>query len=95
MDKDVPMTVFEYTMARFERTIKRLTILLIIAMVLLFATNVMWLYTWNQYDYADVTVDTEQGNANYVNAGANGVINNAKDSGEKQDQEKQEKCQTN
>lgn len=95
MDKDVPMTVFEYTMARFERTIRRLIIALIIAMVLLFATNIAWLHAWNQYDYADVTVDTEQGNANYVNAGANGVINNAKDSGSTENKEKQEKCQTN
>ena len=95
MEKDVPMTLFEYTTARFERTIKRLIIALVITIVLMFATNIAWLHMWTQYDYADVTVDTEQGNANYVNAGANGVINNAKDSGEKQDQEKQETGQTN
>lgn len=84
MDKEVPMTVFEYTTARFERTIRRLIIALIIAMVLLFATNIAWLHAWNQYDYQTVTVDSEEGgNANYVEAGHNGVINNAKDSSKK------------
>ena len=77
MEKDVPMTVFEYTTARFERTIKRLIIALVITIVLMFATNIAWLLVWNQYDCDTVTVDTEQGNANYV--GASGVINNAKD----------------
>ena len=87
MDKDVPMTVFEYTMARFERTIRRLTILLIISMVLLFATNVIWLYTWSQYDYDTVTVDTDEGHANYI--GASGTINNNAKSSSKETQEKE------
>ena len=87
MDKDVPMTVFEYTMARLERTIRRLTILLIISMVLLFATNVIWLYTWSQYDYDTVTVDTNDGNANYI--GASGTINNNAENSSKETQEKE------
>jgi hypothetical protein len=78
MHKDpVPYIVYEYTMARFERTIKRLIFVIIVAVVTLFASNMAWLYAWNLYDYEDtqIIVDGEsKGNANYI--GASGVINN-------------------
>ena len=47
MEKDVPYLVFEGQMARNERSIKRLIIALIIAVILIFATNMAWLYAWN------------------------------------------------
>lgn len=82
IDKGVPLEqaevsyfVFQGTIARFERTIKRLIIVIILLIVLFFATNALWIYEWNQYDYEDVTVDSQDGgNANYI--GASGVINN-------------------
>ena len=88
-EKDIwiPFVAYEHTMSRFERTIKRLIILLGIVTILLFGTNVAWMYVWNQYDISSVTVDTEDGgSANYIGdhnnlMGASGVINNAKDSG--------------
>lgn len=81
----VPFIVFEHTVARFERTIKRLFILIGIVVVLFFATNAIWIYEWNQYDYSDVTMDnTDGGNANYMGAGASGVISNGKSEGENQ-----------
>ena len=52
MEKDVPYLVFEGQMARNERSIKRLIIALIIAVILIFATNMAWLYAWNLYDYS-------------------------------------------
>lgn len=71
----IPYFVYERTMARFERTIKRLIIVIVIAVVALFASNMAWLYEWNQYDYGGVDVNTESGgNANYI--GASGVISN-------------------
>lgn len=71
----IPYFVYERTMARFERTIKRLIIVIVIAVVALFASNMAWLYEWNQYDYGDVDVNSESsGNANYI--GASGVISN-------------------
>lgn len=71
----VPFIVFEHTVARFERTIRRLILLIGITIVLLFATNAIWIYEWNQYDYSDVMVDSQDGgNASYI--GANGYINN-------------------
>ena len=75
--KNIPYIAFESEMARYERTIKRLLIALIAAIVLLFASNVAWLWFFNQFDITteEVVVDgTEQGNANFI--GADGVINN-------------------
>lgn len=76
-DNRVPFIVFEGTVARFERTIKRLVILVGITILLLFASNAIWIYEWNQYDYEGVTIDGHE-NANYI--GANGIITNAEDS---------------
>lgn len=86
-DRQVPYLVYENTIARFERTVKRLIIVVVILAVLLFASNMAWLYEWNQYDYADVTMDNlDGGNANYVGAGANGVINNGETSSKEQNE---------
>lgn len=78
-DNCVPFIVYEGTIARFERTIKRLLILVGITILLLFASNIFWIYEWNLYDYQEVTVDSQDGsNANFMGAGASGVINNGK-----------------
>ena len=67
----------QYDMARLERIIKRLWIIIIILLILFAGTNALWIYEWNQYDYEDIVVDSNDGgNANYLQAGANGVINN-------------------
>ena len=85
-ERTVPYIVYEGTMARFERTIKRLIIVIIISVVTLFASNMAWLYVFSFYDLVseEVTVDSQDGgNANYI--GASGIINNAEDSGSKED----------
>ena len=51
----VPYIVHEGSLARMERTIKRLFILLITTVLILFASNVIWLYWWNQYEYVTET----------------------------------------
>lgn len=87
----IPYFVYERTIARFERTIKRLIIVIGIAITLIFASNMAWLYAWNLYDYesANVIVDGEsKGNANYI--GASGVINNG-EGGSKEDSTAKEK----
>ena len=41
--------------------IKRLIIVMIVALLLLFATNTAWLVAWMQYDYGDTqTISAEQ-----------------------------------
>lgn len=56
----VPYIVYEGAMARMERTIKRLFILLIITVGIIFVTNGLWLYWWNQYEYVSETYSYEQ-----------------------------------
>lgn len=51
MEEKVPYIAHEAEVARLERTIKRLTVVIIIAVALIFASNAMWLYYWSQYDY--------------------------------------------
>ncbi len=51
MEEKVPYIAHEAEVARLERTIKRLTQIIIICIALIFATNVVWLYYWNQYEY--------------------------------------------
>ena len=45
--------IFEGAMARMERSNRRLFIAIIITIILLFLSNLAWLYIWNQYDYVD------------------------------------------
>ena len=74
----------QYDMARLERVIRRLWITMLILLILFAGTNALWIYEWNQYDYSEITVDSDDGgNANYLQAGSNGVIN----TGEGQSQE--------
>lgn len=49
--RDVPYLVYEATQARNERTIKKLIIVVVIAIALMFISNAIWLYAWMQYDY--------------------------------------------
>jgi len=68
----VPYLVHESAMARNERSIKRLVWALIIAVFLIFASNAVWLYVWQLYDYSSETststidVNAEDGVANYI-----------------------------
>ena len=88
----VPYIVYESVMSRLERTIKRLVVALVVTIILMFATNAIWLYFWNQYEYvyedettsttSTVTVDGKDGIANYI--GNDGNISNG-ESGSDQD----------
>ena len=72
----IPYIVFESTMARAERQQKRLVIALIVAVVMIVASNIAWLYVWNSYEYvgeSSVSVEGE-GNANFI--GNDGDITN-------------------
>ena len=77
--KDVPYIVYESEAARHERTVKRLLMALLITILLMVGTNLAWLYVWNQYDFTSETYtieNHEDGNANYLESGTDGVINN-------------------
>lgn len=65
--KDVPYIVFEGTMARFERVIEKLWIVIILLVVLLVGSNACWIYYENQFEDVTTTVmqelDATSGNA--------------------------------
>ena len=73
----VSYVVHEGEMARMERSNRRLFILLIIAIVLLFVSNAFWIKAWTDYDYSSNSIDLSTdggGNANYI--GGNGDVTN-------------------
>ena len=77
MDKEqmtVPYIVFEGSMARSERHIKRLVIALIIAVVMIAVTNIAWLYYESQFDTVEYAQDGE--GINNINTGEQGNILN-------------------
>lgn len=78
MDRDIPYIVYESEAARHERTVKRLITIIIITICLLVITNMAWLLVFNQYDITSTTTEivTDEGNANMLEAGMNGEINN-------------------
>lgn len=87
----VPYIVYEGEMARQERHAKRLIIMLTIMLVLFFASNMAWLYVWNQYEYVGeaVTVDSDDGgNANYIGNDGD-IVNGYGDSQETTTKEKE------
>lgn len=74
-DKPVPYVVFESSQTRLDKIIKRLTIALIVAVVMLFLTNLAWLIAFNQYEYVsdETSIITKDGATNFI--GKDGTIN--------------------
>lgn len=70
-DKKIPYIVYESAQARNERTIKRLTIIAIIAIALMFLSNVAWLYMWTSYDYSgeEIVYSQDGEGINAINTG--------------------------
>jgi hypothetical protein len=79
--ESVPYIVHESSMARTERQVKRGWIALIVAVCLLFASNVAWLWALMQYDYEsyEITADGDS-NANYIGQDGN-IYNGSEDFG--------------
>lgn len=78
----VPFIVHESAMARMERTVKRLWILLILLAVFLVGTNAAWIYyesQWEVVETLEVTQENENGYNNFV--GNDGDIYNGKADG--------------
>lgn len=65
MNEPIPYIVYEGTMVRFERTIKRLWILCIIMFTALVISNGLWLYYESQF----MTVETMETVDQDVNTG--------------------------
>ena len=57
-DKSVPYIVFESTICRFDRVIKRLWIIILVLVFLLLGTNLAWLYYESQFEEVTTTTTT-------------------------------------
>ena len=87
----VPYIVYQGTTARFERIVRALVTALIVAVIMIAASNIAWLMVFNSYDVVseEVSLDGKDGgNANYI--GASGVINNGEGGSEKEDAAQEE-----
>ena len=74
--ESVPYYVYESSMARMERQIKRLWTAVIIAVCLLFASNAAWLYAWLRYDYSsEETIYQQDGEGTNIIGDSNEVDN--------------------
>ena len=73
---NVPFIVYEGTLVRHEKTVKRLIIALIITIVLMFLSNLGWLYAWMQYDYIgeEITYSQDGQGLNNINTGNQGGV---------------------
>lgn len=70
----VPLVVYESSMSREERTIKRLFVALILTIVFLVGTNVAWVLYISQYEVYDYDQDGD--GINNVNFGDQGFLRN-------------------
>lgn len=74
----VPYVVYRDAIDDNRWVVKKLVVALIISVVLLFISNLAWLYCWNQYDYCTETVTTtadSEGDGVAVNiTGGNGGV---------------------
>lgn len=77
--RDDAYRIYETSMARMDRQLKRLWIALIVAIIATVATNIAWLIYISQYDFEsyEVTADND-GVANYI--GNDGDIYNGSES---------------
>lgn len=77
--KQIPYIAYEAAEAKSERTIKRLILALVLSIILIFASNAIWLYAWCQYDYSSegTTYSQDGEGLNNINTGSQGDINGA------------------
>lgn len=72
----VPYVVYRDAVSDNQWVVKRLVIAVIVAVCLMFASNIAWLIVWNSYDFETtetVVESNDTGVANYT--GGNGDIN--------------------
>ena len=73
---DVPYIVHEASMARSERTVKRLWATIILLILLFVGSNAAWLYYESQFEdvITTVTQENEDGHNNFI--GRDGEVQN-------------------
>ncbi len=84
-ETNIPYIVYEAETARQERHIKRMWIALIIAIAMLFASNIGWLIYESQFE--TITYEQDGGGINNVNVGEQGDIINGAESEVQEEEE--------
>ena len=64
--KDVPYIVHEGDVARLERVIKRMGVLVLSLIILLFASNAAWIWYESQFEEIRIEQDNERGYNNFI-----------------------------
>lgn len=70
---DVPYIVHESDMARLERTIKRLWVLLLVVIVLLVGSNIAWIVYESQFEDVSVEQEVDTGDGDAFVAGVGSI----------------------
>lgn len=81
-NNNVPYIVYEGAQAKNERTVKRLVIALVIAIALIFASNIAWLHFMSQYEYSGTettTTYTQDGEGTNIIGDSNEVTDESAD----------------
>ena len=64
--KDVPYIVHEGAVARLERVIKRMWVLVLSLIILLVASNAAWIWYESQFEEIRIEQDNESGYNNFI-----------------------------
>ena len=64
--KDVPYIVHEGAVARLERVIKRMWVLVLSLIILLFVSNAAWILYESQFEEIRIEQDNESGYNNFI-----------------------------
>ena len=64
--KDVPYIVHEGALARLERVIKRMLVLVLSLIILLFVSNAAWIWYESQFKENRIEQDNESGYNNFI-----------------------------
>ena len=79
-ERMIPYIVHESALMRAEKTIKRLSIISILAIVLMFISNFAWMYEWTQFDTIAYSYKQDGEGVNNVNLGSQGDVLNGAES---------------
>lgn len=72
--KDVPYNAYEVALARLDRVIKRMCVLVLSLIILLFVSNAAWIFYESQFEEIRIEQDNESGYNNFI--GNDGDIHN-------------------
>ena len=64
--KDVPYIAHESAVARLERVIKRLWVLVLVLIILLAASNAAWIWYESQFEEVRIEQENESGYNNFI-----------------------------